>query len=179
MDHVLQLNEFFVEGGKQELSHVLLHITEPSTPEEMSKGYFFAICEINQAETKYITKLQEIIDEAENNYYETPDEVGKTSLEIILEKINQHAYALVRPGVTLNCVIGAIRQPEIIFTFFGKPQMVLFYKNRQGLYQKMDLINANAEETEKDDSPQLFSQIVQGKISPNDYLFAGTPPITH
>ncbi len=179
MDNVLQLNEFFVEGGKQGLSHVLLHITEPSTAEEMAKGYFFAICEINNAETKYITKLQEIIDEAENNYYETPDEAGKTSLEIILEKINQHAYILTRPDISLHCIIGAIRQPEIIFTFFGRPQMILFYKNRQGLYQKMDLINNGSEEPSAKEPTQLFSSIVQGKLTQNDYLFAGTPHITN
>ena len=52
MDKILRLNEFFVEGGKQQVSHVLLHITEPSTPEEMHKGNFFAVCEINNAETR-------------------------------------------------------------------------------------------------------------------------------
>lgn len=175
MDRILRLNEFFVEGGKQNISHVLLHITEPSTPEEMNKGYFFAIAEINKAESKYVTRLQELIDQAENDYYELPDENDKTSLELVLEKMNQEALGLAKTNIELNCIIGAIRQPEIIFTYYGKPQMVLFYKNQQGLYQKMDLIQSD-EESENEPN-QLFSHIIQGKISQNDFMFAGTKHI--
>ncbi len=175
MDRILRLNEFFVEGGKQNTSHVLLHITEPSTPEEMNKGYFFAIAEINNAESKYVTRLHELIDQAENDYYELSDENDKTSLELVLEKMNQEALGLAKTNIELNCIVGAIRQPEIIFTYYGKPQMVLFYKNQQGLYQKMDLIQSN-EESESE-PVQLFSHIIQGKISPNDFMFAGTPHI--
>ena len=52
MENTLNLNEFFVEGENQELSHVLLHIIQPSTPEEeREKGYFFAACEINNTIT--------------------------------------------------------------------------------------------------------------------------------
>lgn len=176
MDPLLQLNEFFVEGGNQELSHVLLHITEPSTPEETEKGYFFALCEMNYADPAYIGKLQEIIDAAENQYYETPDEPDKSSLEVILEKINQQAYKLTNNQVTLHCVIGVIRQPEIIFTYSGQPHMFLFYKNRQGLFQRLNLIT-----NDRDDATtpaQLFSDIIQGKISPRDFLFVGTPHLT-
>lgn len=176
MDRILRLNEFFVEGGKQNISHVLLHITEPSTPEEMSKGYFFAIAEINNAETKYVTRLHELIDQAENDYYELEDNNDKTSLELVLEKMNQEALGLAKANIELNCIVGAIRQPEIIFTYYGKPQMVLFYKNQQGLYQKMDLIQSNEGE-EAEPATQLFSHIIQGKISPNDFMFAGTPHI--
>ena len=34
MAEILEIHEFFVEGSNQERSHVLLHITEPGTPEE-------------------------------------------------------------------------------------------------------------------------------------------------
>lgn len=174
MDHILQLHEFFVEGGNSELSHVLLHITEPSTPEERQKGYFFAIGEMDNAEAKYIAKLQETIDAIEQRYYETPENGDKPALETVLEQANQETYALIKPSVSLNCIIGAIRPPEIIFAHYGKPQMILFFKNRQGTYQKLDLLNGQGEEA---GGEQLFSQIVQGKISPGDYLFAGTSRI--
>ena len=52
----MHLNEFFVEGSSPEESHVLLNITEPSTPEERGKGYFFAICEIFNGDNDYILK---------------------------------------------------------------------------------------------------------------------------
>jgi hypothetical protein len=41
MSGKIEINEFFIEGGDQKKSHVLLHITEPSTPEEEDRGYFF------------------------------------------------------------------------------------------------------------------------------------------
>lgn len=173
----LHLHEFFVEGNNPETSHVLLNITEPSTPAEKEKGYFFAICEINNATTKYIAKMQSVIDEIENSYYEIPDQTEQTAMEIVLEKINQENLSLAQPDIALHCIVGAIRESDIIFSFYGHPQMVLFYKTKDGLYKKIDLVEQNkpAEENEKN---QLFSQIIQGKIGPNDFFFAGTPHIT-
>ena len=176
MDQTLHLHEFFVEGNNPEESHVLLNITEPSTLAEKDKGYFFVICEINNAETKYIAKMQSIVDEIENSYYEIPDEANQTALEIVLNKINQENISMIQPEITLNCIIGVIRENEIIFSFYGHPQMVLFYKTKDGIYKKMDLVEENKPSEEAEDS-QLFSQIVQGKIGPNDYFFAGTPNI--
>mgnify|MGYP001580453022 FL=1 len=176
MEPTLHLHEFFVEGSNPEVSHVLLNITEPSTPAERSKGYFFAICEINNAETKYIAKMQNIIDEIENNYYEIPDQADQTAMEIVLDKINQESLSMVQPDISLHCIVGAIRENDIIFSFYGQPQMVLFYKTKDGLYKKMDLVEQN-KMGEQNDKNQLFSQIVQGKIGPNDFFFAGTPHI--
>ena len=155
---------------------MLLNITEPSTPTEKSKGYFFAICEINNAETKYISKMQNIIDEIENNYYEIPDQPGQTAMEIVLDKVNQESLSIVKPDISLHCIVGAIRENDIIFSFYGYPQMVLFYKTKDGFYKKMDLVEQN-KANEQSDKNQLFSQIIQGKIGPNDFFFAGTPHI--
>lgn len=178
MEQILRLNEFFVEGGKQNLSHVLLHITEPSTPEEAKKGYFFALCEMNNGDVNFITKLQGMIDRAENEYYELPEEGEKNIFELVLEKMNGEAYVLDQIRENLHCIVGAIRHKEIIFSYFGKPHLLLFYKNKLGLYEKMDLIKNNAAEAIENEEDQIFSQIVQGKLSSNDYLFVGTPHIT-
>ncbi len=178
-DNILRLNEFFVEGKDQQKSHVLLHITEPATPEEKAKGYFFAVCEINNATTETIVKLQEIIDEIENSYYEIDDNANQTALEPVLQKVNQYSFSLIKPGVKLSCVLGIIRQNDIVFSFYGSPQMVLFYKNKAGIYQKMDLIQLNAPEADEPTTLQLFPQVIQGKISPNDYLFVGSGNITN
>ncbi|KKR35523.1 MAG: hypothetical protein UT67_C0001G0028 [Candidatus Magasanikbacteria bacterium GW2011_GWA2_40_10] len=182
MEPSLHLHEFFVEGSNPEVSHVLLNITEPSTTAERGKGYFFAICEIDNATTKYIAKMQDIIDEIENSYYEIPDQVGQSSMEIVLDKINQDSLPMIQPEIALHCIVGAIREDDIIFSFHGHPQMVLFYKTKDGFYKKMDLVEQNksnepydtAVETKKG---QMFSQIVQGKIGSNDFFFAGTPHI--
>ncbi len=171
----MHLNEFFVEGNSPEDSHVLLNITEPSTPAEKSKGYFFAICEINNAATKYIAKLQNIIDEIENNYYEIPDQEDKSALEVVLDKINQESFAVVQPDISLHCIVGAIRKNDIIFSFYGEPQMALFYKTKENFYKKMDLVAEN--KINEPENRQLFSQIIQGKIGPSDFFFTGTPHI--
>ncbi len=136
MDSILKLNEFFVEGGKQDLSHVLLHITEPSTAAEAAKGYFFALCEVNNAEAVFIKKLQEMIDRAENEYYEIQTDEEKDSFEAVLEKLNGESFTLEKARGDLHCIVGAIRPGEIIFSYFGNPHLLLYYKNRHGAMRR-------------------------------------------
>ncbi len=170
MEYKLQLHEFFIEGGKREKSHVLLHITEPSTPSEKQKGYFFAVCELNQGDTKKIVRLQNIVDEIEERYYEAPENINEHSLETVLKKINrEHQDDQID---NLHCVLGVIRNDTIVFSFCGSPKMLLFYQTKDGLHKKMDLINEN-----EDANIDLFSQIVEGKITPNDFLFIATPAL--
>lgn len=175
MDRVLQLNEFFVEGGNQEKSHVLLHITEPSTPEEQAKGYFFAIAEVNGGSPTYITKLQKIIDDVENTYYEISEEPGVNTLETVLEEMNQAEHPLLNTPGTLHCIIGVIRHPDIMFSYHGRPLVHLFYKTKQDAFKFMDLLAD--ENTGEPSTEQLFSQMIQGKLSPEDYLMAATPNV--
>ena len=171
----IKLNEFFVEGENQDLSHVLLHIIQPSTPqEEKEKGYFFAACEINNGAKDDVVALQSLMDKIENDYYEIPNKPDKETLELILEKINAENFELASAGAELNCLIGALRGEEIIFSFCGRPEAVLFYKNKFGQYLTMDLIAINEED---DEASKLFSQIIQGKISSGDYFFGGTAHI--
>lgn len=165
----LKLNEFFIEGEDQEISHVLLHIIQPSTPEEeKDKGYFFAVCEIDRGTREDIANLQRLIDEVENNYYETPLD-GKNPLETVLEKANQENLALFGPDIALNCLVGAVRGGEIVFSQRGRPEALLFYRDKEGVYRRMNL-TAEGES----DGKKLFPQIVQGKISPHDYFFVAT-----
>lgn len=170
MEYKLQLNEFFIEGGSREKSHVLLHITEPSTPSEKQKGYFFAVCELNRGDTKKIVRLQNIIDEIEERYYEAPESINEHSLETVLKKINRENQN--DRIESLHCVLGVIRNETIVFSFCGQPQMLLFFQTKDGSYKKMNLINDN-----EDTGTDLFSQIVEGKITPNDFLFIATPQL--
>lgn len=172
--NTLQLQEFFIEGGDHKTSHALLHIAEPSTPEEKKKGYFFAVCEINQSEDRDIVALQTLIDEIENRYYEIPEEEGVNSLEEVLKKINHENYVLSGKNLDLHCAVGVLKKEEVFFSCHGEPIMFLFYRNKTGAYQKMNLVENTDEGT---DSNQLFRQIVQGKISPNDFLFVATPHV--
>ena len=130
--NTLQLQEFFVEGGDHKTSHALLHIAEPSTPEEKKKGYFFAVCEINQSEDRDIVALQNLIDEIENRYYETPEETGTNCLEEVLTKINHESYVLSSKKLDLNCAVGVLKKEEVFFSCHGEPLMFLFYRNKNG-----------------------------------------------
>lgn len=177
MEKLLQLNEFFVEGGHQEISHVLLNLIQPSNEtEEKEKGYFFAICEINQGNSEQLGELQKVMEEIENGYYETSDTPGHNALETVLEKINQKNLALFSMDLSLHCVVGAIKSNEIVFSYCGKPTMLLFYHTKENVFKKMDLIE-NPEEDQLN-TKTLFSQIVQGKVSPGDFFFVGTKKIT-
>lgn len=171
----LQLQEFFVEGGKQQKSHVLLHITEPSNAGEEKKGNFFAIAELNNAATATILNLQKIIEEVESRYYASEESAGEHNLETALKTINLEHQDAAKESNDLHCVIGVIRQKEIIFSYHGTPQILMFYKNKEGTYKKIDLINPTEENT--NDKLQLFSQIIQGKISSGDYILATTPNV--
>jgi hypothetical protein len=174
MDQILRLNEFFVEGDKKEISHVLLNITEPEGPEEAKKGYFFALSETNNASVSFIAKFQDIIDRASTEYYEIPSDADRDAFELVLEKMNGEAFVLEHEQGELNSIVGAIREKEIIFSYYGNPQLLLFYRNKLGGYDKMDLVKSS----EKDlNVGQMFSQVIQGKLTPNDYLFVGTPHI--
>lgn len=173
MEYKLQLHEFFIEGGNREKSHVLLHITEPSNEKERQKGYFFAVCELNNTTTKDIVKLQNIVDEIESRYYEAPQIIGENSLENVLKNINRENKPETDEQVQRHCVVGVVKDQEIVFSFCGHPKMLLFYKAKEDLYKQMDLISENQDET----NDQLFSQIVEGKITPHDFLFIGTPQL--
>ena len=151
MKTILQLNEFFVEGKNPNKSHVLLNITEPSTEEEKKKGYFFAICELDSADNKYIMKVQEIVDELENQYYETESTNNSELLEEVLNQINKKSATLLKEGVKLNTIAGAVINNKIIFSFCGHPEIILFYQNKQGQYKKMDLVEQNRDGHEDDE----------------------------
>ena len=171
MEKLLQLNEFFVEGGRPEMSHVLLTLIQPtSETEEKEKGYFFAICEINHSTSEQLTELQRIMEEIENGYYETADTSERNSLEIVLEKINQQNLSLFSLNLSLSCIVGAVKSNSVVFSYCGEPNILLFYKSKEGVYKKMDLVEKQDEEEKE---KILFSQIVQGKINFGDYFFLG------
>jgi len=174
MKEVLEINEFFIEGTNQKKSHVLLHITEPGTPEELSKGYFFALAEINNGTLEQIEYLQQMIDDLESGYYETNDEPEKNSFEITLEYINRRGHHILENKEALiNCIIGVIRKKEVYFAYHGKPNASIFYQE-QGELQTMDILS---DQNDEEKNNQLFSSILQGNINEGDYLFVNTPHV--
>lgn len=174
MRDVLEIHEFFVEGKNQDRSHVLLHITEPGTPEEMSKGYFFAVAEINNGSIEQIEHLQQMIDDLESGYYETEDQEGKSAFEITLEFINRRGHHVLQyHDAITNCLVGVLRGHELFFAYHGFPVAQLFYNNKEEL-SHLDILATPAGTQNPN---QLFSSMLQGKISEGDYFYVATPHV--
>lgn len=173
---MLELFEFFVEGGDQEKSHVLLHITEPSaSPEEKEKGYFFAVAEINNGTMEQIEHLQQMINDLESGYYETDDERNKNAFELTLEYINKRGhYILDDKNSELNCVVGVINKNRISFSYHGTPIIKIIYGKQKG-FELMDIIENEKENPKKN---QLFSAVMEGNINEGDFFFITTPHVT-
>jgi len=168
----LEIKEFFIEGQEQKKSHVLLHITEPTTPEEKREGYFFAIAEIENGSTEQIRHVQKMIDDIESGFYETED-AEANSFESTLEYINKRSHKVLQyEDSTVHCFVCAVKENQVSFAYHGAPQAYLFFNDKKG-YQQMDLI-----EEENKSKDQLFSSILEGEIHTGDVLYIGTPNIS-
>ena len=175
MKDILEINEFFVEGHNQERSHVLLHITEPGTPEEQKKGYFFAVAEINNGSLEQIEHLQQMIDDLESGYYETDDEEDKNSFETTLEFINRRGHHILQYKESItNCLVGVLRDHEISFAYHGNPHAILFYQDKNEELQQIDVLAGENTTPEHD---QLFSSMMQGNVNAGDYFYVTTPHV--
>lgn len=168
MNH-LELQEFFVEGRDQKTSHVLLHITEPSTAEEYAKGYFFALIEINNGTIGHIEKFQKIIDDIESGYYETEHEEGQETFDTTLEFINRRSEQILTEGADIHALVGVIKDNILSFSYHGNPQALLFYRQKQD-FASMPIIDAESPELGKD----IFPSVLQGKLNAGDFLFVST-----
>jgi len=177
---MLELHEFFIEGGDQKRSHVLLHIAEPSNPSEEAKGYFFALAEINNGNIEQIEHMQQMIDDLESGYYETDDQEGKDSFESTLEYINRRGHHVLQDKHSvLNCIVGAIRKNEISFSYHGQPSIKMIYAkpfHTANGQRKFELANLAGREKEKNED-QLFSSIMQGKLKDGDFFYIATPHV--
>ncbi len=171
MSH-LELQEFFVEGHEQRTSHVLLHITEPSTADELAKGYFFALIEINSATIGNIEKFQKMIDDIEKGYYETDHGDEKDPFEATLEFINRRSEQLLEEKIEVNALIGVIRNNTLAFAVHGNPHAYLFYRQKQEFGSVNILEGNDAQHTR-----ELFPSVLQGNLNAGDFLFVGTPHV--
>jgi len=170
----VEIHEFFVEGSDQERSHVLLHITEPGSPEEKEKGYFFAVAEINNGSLEQIEHLQQMIDDLETGYYETDDEENKNGFEITLEYINRRGHHILQyKNSLINCLVGVLRDNELSFAYHGSPNAILFYNENEEI-QQMDILEEGEAELDGD---HLFSSLMQGNMNDGDYFYLATPHI--
>lgn len=176
MPDILELEEFFVEGSNQERSHVLLHITEPSNAEERKKGYFFALAEINNGPLEQIEHLQQMIDDLESGYYETDINDDKDPFESTLEYINRRGHHILQyKNSVVNCLVGVMRNHEISFAYHGSPNVILFFKNKEGELEQIDVMEGQEPEKGTD---HLFSSIIQGNVNTDDHLYISTPHVT-
>lgn len=174
MSHIPRINEFFVEGKNPKNSHVLLHITEPTTEKEKKRGYFFALCEIENGDLEMIEQAQKLIDDIESGYYETEEDVsGKNPFELTLEFINRRSSHLFTSKGSLHCIIGILRNTSISLSYHGTPNAYVFFLQKDKI-QSIDILSGGGQE----DSEHIFSSVIEGNINEKDRIFIGTPHIT-
>ena len=175
MTHITRISEFFVEGKNQKKSHVLLHITEPTTAEEWKRGYFFALCEIEEGTLELIEYGQQLIDDIESGYYDADtEEAGKSSFEHTLEFINRRSTHVLQDTGKLHCIVGVIQDTTISFSYHGNPLAHVFFLQDDSV-QHMNILAGGGEKN----SEHLFSTVIEGNINKHDRLFIGTPHITN
>ncbi|MBI5222051.1 MAG: hypothetical protein HY980_00960 [Candidatus Magasanikbacteria bacterium] len=175
MPDILEIHEFFAEGQNQDRSHVLLHITEPSTPEEFKKGYFFAVAEINNGPIEQIEHLQQMIDDLESGYYETDDQEEKDAFETVLEYVNRRGHHILQyRNSIVHCIVGVLRDHEVSFAYHGQPEVTLLYRKQEADdLAEMDVLAR--QNNVRDDV--LFSSVMQGTVNYGDYFYTATPRV--
>lgn len=174
MKHV-ELFEFFVEGRNQDVSHVLLHITEPSTRDEFEKGYFFALIEVVNGIPEQIEHIQHIVDETEQAYYTTGDAHKtdeKGAFEFILESMNRYSADILDMQSEIHSLVGVVRDNHLSFSYHGLPCAMLFY-SRGGQLEQMNLIQKQSAEEER----QLFPSVLEGTLNDGDTIVLATPGV--
>lgn len=172
MKDIVEIHEFFVQGSNAEKSHVLLHISEPS-PDEESKGYFFALCEIIDGNDATISQVQKMIDDVESNYYENDFiATAKNPFETSIEQINRRSHHILENNEgTLNLLFGVVENNNIYFASRGLIQAYLLYHKGNELHH----INVNEEKRTPED--QIFSSLVEGEIRSNDFFVITTEQV--
>lgn len=171
MKTYLELQEFFIEGKAKDRSHVLLHITEPSTPAEFRVGYFFALAEIIDGDISQIEHVQTLIDDLESGVYETDQSPHKSSFETTLEYLNRRGHHILDFDGTCSILTGVIHGNDISFSYHGTPLALLMYQQKQG-WGILDIL-----EHETPSETQLFSAVMQGSMNTGDTFFVGTPRV--
>ena len=167
----LDIKEFFIEGKDRERSHVLLHITEPSTDTEKEKGHFIVLAEVQNGSIEQIKHVQKMIDDLVSGFYET-DTGDKPALEETLEYINKRSKHILKyEGSEIHCIVVNINEDDISFAYRGDPQALLYFNDEKG-YKKINLI-----EEENKDKEQLFSSLIEGNIQTGDTFFLATPNV--
>lgn len=170
MSKKLGIQEFFIEGNDKKNSHVLLHITEPTTAKEKKHGYFLAVAEVEQGEKEQIKQVQNMIDQLESDFYASNQEFPR-NFESILEQINQKTHKILREDSKLHCFVSAIKDGQISYSYHGQPQVFLFYNEKSG-YNQLNLAEENHNQQN-----QIFSSVIEGNLQTGDTFYVGTPNI--
>lgn len=169
MAEIFDIQEFFIEGGKERDSHVLLHIAEPSSSDEAGKGYFFAVTEIRHGTVGLIERCQQLIDDLQTRYYGAADGNSKDAFERAVEYANRRSHHLAQfPGAEIHCVVGVLRENKLSLSAHGEPGASLVY--RRG--DETEYINIIGDDHQN--SERLFSAILEGAVGEDDTLFIST-----
>ncbi|MBI2437114.1 MAG: hypothetical protein HYV41_05275 [Candidatus Magasanikbacteria bacterium] len=165
-----EIQEFFVEGNDDNLSHVLLHIAEPITETEKERGYFFALIEVATSYPHQLSQIQELIANIETEYYESAH--TDDAFEQVLRHANGRSGEILEyDGTEIHSVVGILQDKRVILGYHGSPQATLFYQNSQAIAYTPII------EEQTDTHPHLFSTVVEGIVHENDSIYICTPHV--
>lgn len=171
MSDILEIHEFFVEGGSEKRSHVLLHISEPSTAEEKQKGYFFAVTEIDHGTIEQIKEVQRMIDGLESDYFGGGEGKTDSSFEDAVREVNRRGHHLLNaPGSRVHCFVGVLGGNTLMFATHGSPDVGLLYRER-------DDVTYTDIRGDEEDGDRLFSSVLSGSLGSGDFLYIATPHV--
>lgn len=169
MSDILEIHEFFVEGGSEKKSHVLLHISEPSSAEEKRKGYFFALTEVNHGTVDQIKEIQRMIDEAEADYFTTDSATPQDAFEHAVREANRRGHHILEgSGTRVHCFLGILSGTTLLLATHGNPAVGLLY--RRGEETEYTPIGTEAEEN----ADRLFSSVLSGSVGSGDIVWIAT-----
>lgn len=157
-------------------------------------GYLFGLVEYEDDSKEILELTEKLLQDLENNYYLQDNEDGENTknseyfekrLERALRKTNTNFLQLVNSQNTnldlakLNIILVLIKAKDIYLTTVGKINAFLIHPTSRLDFKIINILdNTVGEEGEtKTDPLKIFSQIISGKISLQDFLFLCTDSV--
>lgn len=170
-----------------------LFLSEPNRFQEDKMGRLFGVIEINTPSRENSAIINEIINFLEESYYSRAEETG-TSIESLfeqsLEEANQKFQQILKEKQyylvgnlneftikeKINLTIGVLKNKKLCLSYLNNIGLYLIHKGKQD-YKIIDIrkisVNDESPQDGKDDQTQkLFTNIINGELAANDYLFA-------
>ncbi|MFA6382653.1 MAG: hypothetical protein WCX08_05305 [Candidatus Buchananbacteria bacterium] len=191
MDYLeAKINQLVIEKPGRQKTFVRTFATKPIRPLAGKLGKVFGLIEIESTHPQIPKLIDLIIEEIKNHYY------GQDNLtqgedfpliseyfESVLKKTNLSIAAFLESEQIsldlekVNILLATCVNYEIHFTLVGNIAAILFFNTARGSYRIINILETTKSPTAFPDPLKFFSQVISGKLRPQDVLFIGTANI--